>query len=121
MQPARGPLMAMDETMPQPRPRTRDRRWRRTARIGLATLAPVYVIAILVMLPQCSLADDCGNPPRAREHLAWAAFAISATAGLLASFAPQRFHWSQRVRPPLTLLHLAGLVVAAGTVLATAP
>ncbi|MCM2394111.1 hypothetical protein [Streptomyces albipurpureus] len=116
--------MTMYENPPPPRPRarrTRDQRWRLTARIGLASLAPVHVLAIVVMLTQCGLADGCGNPPRELEYLSWTAFSVSATAGLFASFAPQRFHWSQRARPPLTLLQCAAMTTAVGAVLATAP
>ncbi|MEU0986422.1 hypothetical protein [Streptomyces sp. NPDC005953] len=96
--------------------RTADQRWRLAARIGLATLAPAFAAAVIVMLNYC-VPNDCDARPEL-SYVAWWAFGVSASAGLFASFAPQRFYRSQRARPPMTLLHWAAQLVSVGAVLA---
>ncbi|MCM2393356.1 hypothetical protein [Streptomyces albipurpureus] len=100
-----------------PARRTADQQWRLAARIGLATLTPAFVGAVLLMLDHC-VPDGCLDRPRALSYLAWWAFGVSTGAGLFASFSPQRFYWSQRARPPVTLVHWAAQLTSVGAVLA---
>ncbi|MEU5401100.1 hypothetical protein ABZ348_17625 [Streptomyces sp. NPDC005963] len=100
-----------------PAGRTADQQWRLAARIGLTTLVPAFVTAVLVMLEHC-IPNDCTDQSDVLSHIAWWAFAVSASAGLFAGFSPRRFYWSQRARPPVTLLHWAAQLVSVGAVLA---
>lgn len=98
-----------------PSHRTADQRWRLAARTGLATLTPASVGAVLLMLDHC-VPGGCLDRPRALSHVAWWALGISTGAGLFAAFSPQRFYWSQRARPPLTLVHWAAQLTSVGAV-----
>ncbi|MER5766170.1 hypothetical protein [Streptomyces sp. NPDC001985] len=68
------------------------------------------------MPAQCARAESCGKPPREPEYPAWAAFSVSAAAGLFASFAPRRFRWSQWARPGATPLRPGAMAVSAAMV-----